>query len=87
MSLFLRGFVITGAEEPGRINIHLFFDGKTLGKTDILFYDEDDEAFKRVIKSPILQVQVLRKCADNLENHNTATCNGGEAQNLGICGE
>ncbi|PFX28900.1 hypothetical protein AWC38_SpisGene6397 [Stylophora pistillata] len=84
---FLIGMKIPRAEEPGRIDIHLFFDGKTLGKTDILFYDEDDEAFKRVIKSPILQVQVLRKCADNLENHNTATCNGGEAQNLGICGE
>lgn len=78
------GFGIIAARKPGWVRILLKRpDGRKLGETKIKYYDEDDEALKRVIKNPMLQARVFR--AERLDN--TATVSGGEAQHFGICGE
>lgn len=80
------GFGIIAAGKPGWVGILLKRpDGRELGETKIKYYDEDDEALKRVIKNPMLQARVFRNHADRLVN--TATVSGGEAQHFGICGE
>ncbi|XP_022808807.1 uncharacterized protein LOC111345793, partial [Stylophora pistillata] len=87
MDKFLIGMKIPPAQKPGWVKIFLKkADGKALGKTVILYYDEELEALEVVVQSPRLQAHLFRKWADSLENHNTATSNGGEAQNFGICG-
>lgn len=85
-SLFLCGFGIIAAGKPGWVGILLKRpDGRELGETKIKYYDEDDEALKRVIKNPMLQARIFRNHADRLDN--TTTVSGGEAQHFGICGE
>lgn len=87
-SFFLRGFIITAAQTPRLVRIFLKrADGGELGETKIRYYDEDVEALKRVIINPKLQAQVFRYLAETLDNRNTATFSGDEAQNSGICGE
>lgn len=84
----MRGFIITAAQTPRWVRIFLKrADGGELGETKIRYYDEDVEALKRVIMNPKLQAQVFRYQAETLDNHNTATFSGDEAQNSGICGE
>lgn len=80
------GFGIIAAKKSGWVTILLKRpDGRKLGETKIKYYDEDDEALKRVIKNPKLQARVFRNHAELLDN--TATVSGGEAQHFGICGE
>lgn len=84
----MRGFIITAAQTPRWVKIFLKrADGGELGETKIRYYDEDVEALKRVIINPKLQAQVFRYLAETLDNRNTATFSGDEAQNSGICGE
>lgn len=87
-SFFLRGFIIIAAQTPRWVSIFLKrADGGELGETTIRYYDEDEEALKRVIKNPKLQAHFFRNQAEALDNRNTATLSGDEAQNSGICGE
>nr|XP_058956481.1 tetratricopeptide repeat protein 28-like [Pocillopora verrucosa] len=84
---FLVGMRIPPAQTPRWVRIFLKrADGGELGETKIRYYDEDVEALKRVIMNPKLQAQVFRYQAETLDNHNTATFSGDEAQNSGICG-
>ena len=80
--------IIIASNRPGYVTIFLKgADNTELGKTKIEYYDEDEEAVKRVIGDPELQGSFFRKYSEKWNNRNNTTASGADAQNSGICGE
>ena len=80
--------IIIASNRPGYVTIFLKgADNTELGETKIEYYDEDEDAVKRVIGDPELQGSFFRKYSEKKNNRNNTTASGADAQNSGICGE